>query len=208
MPCGIQLETVANIPLIVSSILSKKLAGGAETIIIDVKCGSGAFMQDVASASALASALEETGKRCGVDVRTEITDMSQPLGAAVGNAAEVAEALKVLRNQADTPPSCALRSFALDWPAEPSVPSTSTATQQKSCAPGRRSPRQRSGLPPKALQEWTRHAESLIETPILAPSDGFLARLDMVRLARRSSNSEEDANARTTPSTSKLAQPF
>lgn len=92
--------TVSSIPLIVSSILSKKIAGGAEVIMIDVKCGSGAFMPDFASARQLATALCETGRRCGLAVKTEITDMSQPLGSAVGNALEVTEALEVLKGDA------------------------------------------------------------------------------------------------------------
>ncbi len=88
--------TVSSVPLIVSSILSKKIAGGAETIVLDVKCGSGAFMKTHEAALALARALSETGKACGLNIRLAITDMDQPLGAAVGNALEVAEALTVL----------------------------------------------------------------------------------------------------------------
>jgi len=89
--------TVASIPLIVSSILSKKIAGGAETVVLDVKCGSGAFMTELASARQLADCLRETGRLCGLDVWTEITDMSRPLGEAVGNALEVREAIHTLR---------------------------------------------------------------------------------------------------------------
>jgi pyrimidine-nucleoside phosphorylase len=89
-------ETVGSIPLIVSSILSKKMAGGAEAIVLDVKCGSGAFMETLEAARALANALSETAKLCGLNTRIAITDMSQPLGAAVGNALEVSEALSVL----------------------------------------------------------------------------------------------------------------
>ena len=88
--------TVASIPLIVSSILCKKIAGGTGNVVIDVKCGSGAFMQDLDSAEDLANALKETGELCGLNVRLAITDMSQPLGRSVGNALEVAEALEVL----------------------------------------------------------------------------------------------------------------
>jgi len=90
--------TVDSIPLIVSSILSKKLAGGAKTILIDVKCGSGAFMRTLGDAQELAAWLTEIGGLCGLKVCTSITDMSQPLGAAVGNALEVKEALHVLRS--------------------------------------------------------------------------------------------------------------
>lgn len=88
--------TVESIPLIASSILSKKIAGGAETIVLDVKCGSGAFMRDLASAQQLATALKDIGRECGVRVQAVITDMDQPLGEACGNALEVAEAGRVL----------------------------------------------------------------------------------------------------------------
>jgi len=88
--------TVDSIPLIVSSILSKKIAGSAETILIDVKCGSGAFMKSEASARRLARSLIDTGSRCGIKVNAMLTDMEEPLGSSVGNALEVAEALRVL----------------------------------------------------------------------------------------------------------------
>ena len=73
-------STVASIPLIVASILSKKIAGGAETIVLDVKCGSGAFMRDLSEATSLADALEATAKLLGVRCIARITDMEQPLG--------------------------------------------------------------------------------------------------------------------------------
>lgn len=88
--------TVDSIPLIVSSILSKKIAGSAETILIDVKCGSGAFMKDEVSARRLARSLIDTGSRCGIKVNAMLTDMDEPLGSSVGNAVEVVEALRVL----------------------------------------------------------------------------------------------------------------
>ncbi len=90
------IGAVESIPLIVSSILSKKLACGAELVSLDVKCGSGAFMKDRASADALAAALLETGRRCGLKTTAVVTDMSSPLGRTVGNAIEVKEAIRVL----------------------------------------------------------------------------------------------------------------
>ena len=89
--------TVDCIPLIVSSILSKKLAAGPANLVIDLKCGSGAFMRDVESARDLATALIATGTRAGVSMSALITDMSQPLGEAVGHANETLEAIQCLR---------------------------------------------------------------------------------------------------------------
>ncbi len=93
--------TVDSIPLIASSIMSKKLASGADVIVLDVKCGTGAFMQDYESAKSLAEAMTEIGEMCGRKVYAFITDMNEPLGRAVGNSVEVLEAVEVLRGQGE-----------------------------------------------------------------------------------------------------------
>ena len=89
--------TVGSIPLIASSIMSKKLATGSDCILLDVKYGDGAFMKDMDSAKELAITMVDIGKSLNKNVKAEITDMNQPLGKCVGNSLEIKEVIETLK---------------------------------------------------------------------------------------------------------------
>jgi pyrimidine-nucleoside phosphorylase len=93
--------TVPYIPLIVASIMSKKLAEGLDALVLDVKTGNGAFMSEYEDSLSLANALVATGSEFGVRTQAVVSDMSEPLGRFVGNAHEVYECVKILRGERD-----------------------------------------------------------------------------------------------------------
>lgn len=93
------ISCTANIPLIASSIMSKKIASGANKILIDITCGNGAFMKDIKQAKQLATMMIKIGKLAGREVRCVITNMDEPAGHAIGNTLEIIEAVKALKGE-------------------------------------------------------------------------------------------------------------
>ena len=124
--------TVPSLPLIASSVMSKKLAAGASVIVLDVKTGSGAFMREPDAARALARAMVDIGTANGRRMAAIVSDMSQPLGRAVGNALEVAEALDTLEGRG--PPE--LTEFAIELASLIVELATDAASRHPAGAPG------------------------------------------------------------------------
>ncbi|MBQ7454872.1 MAG: thymidine phosphorylase, partial [Clostridia bacterium] len=182
--------TVDSLPLIASSIMSKKLASGAEGIVLDVKVGSGAIMPDFAGSLELAKAMVEIGTRAGRHVSALLTGMDEPLGTHVGNRLEVKEAVDILRGESGGPLlTVSLRLGALLLIASGLVKDVAEgeAKLRAALADG-------SGL--EKLREMIRaqggdesvcdHPETLADAPIVedlkAEKSGFVAAMDTMAL--------------------------
>ncbi|MCR4594884.1 MAG: thymidine phosphorylase [Clostridiales bacterium] len=181
--------TVESIPLITSSIMSKKIAAGAKNIVLDVKVGSGAFMKTLDDASVLAEKMVEIGKRCNRNMAAVLTDMNTPLGHTVGNALEVKEAVAVLKGERidDLRQVCItlasnLLSLTMEIPIEDAALKVNDAID--------------SGLAFEKMKEWVSaqggdvsYIENILsyENPdkeyrLLSPESGYIADMDVERI--------------------------
>jgi pyrimidine-nucleoside phosphorylase len=178
--------TVDCLPLIASSIMSKKLAEGIDALVLDVKTGSGAFMKRLEDARALARTMIGIGTEMKRKVTALITDMDQPLGRAVGNALEVIEAVDMLRGKA--PEDYTEVTLALT--AEMLVLGGKAATEQEARARLKRSVEDGSALrklkeivqaqggDPRAIDDYSRLPQARATSDVLAPGDGFVTGID------------------------------
>ncbi|MBQ9544854.1 MAG: thymidine phosphorylase, partial [Clostridia bacterium] len=177
--------TVDSIPLITSSVMSKKLAAGAKNIVLDVKCGSGAFMKTPDDAKKLAKNMVDIGKSCGRNVVALITDMDAPLGKAIGNSLEVAEAARLLKTGEDCDlmrVSMALASNMIALVKKISVGEALALV--KECV--------RSGAAFEKMKQWISSQggdsaclddpsllpQARLSVPVTSPSDGYIGSMD------------------------------
>jgi pyrimidine-nucleoside phosphorylase len=184
--------TVGNVALIASSVMSKKLAGGAASILLDVKAGSGAFMRETAAAVELARVCVEIGQDAGRATAALVTDMSQPLGELVGNTVEVQEAVEALRGERPgrfldlcltlTGHLAALAGTAAD-------PEAGRRDARRALESGDGLERFREfvaaqGGDPRVADDLSILPQAPVETEVPAPQDGWLAAVDAEAVGR------------------------
>lgn len=177
--------TVDNMSLIASSIMSKKLAAGADAIVLDVKTGSGAFMKKEADARALAEEMVRIGANAGRKTVAVISDMDQPLGFAVGNALEVKEALDTLQGQgpADFLELClTLGSQMLMAGGRADDPKTARSMLEQVIADGSALRKlaefvEAQGGDSEVVYQPERLPQASLQKEVLSPSDGYVSRI-------------------------------
>lgn len=184
-------STVESIPLIASSIMSKKLAAGAQCIVLDVKCGSGAFMKTKEQAQRLAREMVRIGQGAGRRVSALITNMDIPLGYAVGNALEVIEAAALLRGEGDS----ALAQLCVALSAQMMALSTrgSAALYQKKAEAALRDGSafqklwemvRAQGGDASVLEHPERFPQAKVKRPVASPQSGYISHMDAERIGR------------------------
>ncbi len=178
--------TVENQSLIASSIMSKKLAAGSDAIVLDIKCGSGAFMKNQQDAEALGSLMCEIGSAAGRKTVAVITDMSQPLGKAVGNSLEVIEAVETLkgRGPADiTELSVKLAGMMIYVGECSSSPEEGEAAARRALESGAGLAKlkafiERQGGNPQVTEDYTLFPQASARREIFAEGDGYVTGIE------------------------------
>ncbi len=184
--------TVESRPLIVASILSKKLAAGASAIVFDVKCGAGAFMRTPDAARALAADLVATAGALGARARALLTAMDEPLGSAIGNANEAAEGFAILQGKGPRDVSELARRIAVEMLTLSGVarePNEAEARLKLALESGRAVERaesmiQAQGGDPRAVTDPSRMPSPEVEAPVPSPRPGYVGAIDAAALGR------------------------
>ena len=185
--------TVDSIPLIASSVMSKKLAAGAQSMVLDVKCGSGAFMKTEAEGRLLAEKMVAIGKACGRKVAALITNMDIPLGTHVGNALEVMEAVEVLRGKpGDLREICialasTLLSLCHDWSGEEARIRVQEALDSGKALETMLVWVSAQGGDAEALRDFSRLPQASVQYAVRAERSGWLTHMDAEKVGIASS---------------------
>lgn len=173
-------DTVDSIPLIASSIMSKKIASGTDALVIDVKTGAGAFMKTLDQSRALAHALVGIGKQAGLQCMAVISDMNQPLGNKVGNSLEIEESLDVLKGKG--PADLTLGSYMVVMGGKAANPAEGRQLLEQTIADGTALDRFRAmvvaqGGDPRVIDDYTVMPQAQYKIPYRAKRAGVLSRL-------------------------------
>ena len=186
--------TVNSIPLIASSIMSKKLAAGAKTIVLDVKVGSGAFMKDTDSARALAEKMVAIGKAAGRNISALLTNMDIPLGSAVGNALEVKEAVSVLEGngpedltEVSLALACEMISLALHIPEKEARARCLSVIADGSAKKKLCEMVSAQGGDASYIVDTENFPKAAVVYPIISPCEGYLSHMDAEKIGIASS---------------------
>lgn len=175
--------TVSSVPLIASSIMSKKLAGGANSIVLDVKTGNGAFMKTYSDAKLLAESMVNIGKSAGKNVAAVITNMNRPLGKNIGNALEIAEAANLLKGENSDPAlleicitlASQMVSLAKEIPAKEAREAVTEVIKNKSAYNRFIQWLSLQGGDTSVLNDLAEFTDAKYKTAVTAPQDGYIS---------------------------------
>jgi pyrimidine-nucleoside phosphorylase len=182
--------TVDSIPLIASSIMSKKIAGGADKIILDVKFGRGAFMKKYGDAVELAKTMVKIGNLAGKPTVAYVTDMDQPLGMAIGNALEIIEAAEVLKGKGHEDLLNLSLEFGAEMMALSEIENDRERAKEKlneSIKSGKAIEKfkeiiKSQGGNPKVVEDYSLLPQARFREEVTAPHDGWIESIDALRL--------------------------
>jgi pyrimidine-nucleoside phosphorylase len=176
--------TVESIPLISASIMSKKLAEGSNALVLDVKCGDGAFMKTLPQARLLAESMVSIGRYAGVRTEAFITDMDAPLGHAIGNALEVIECLETLKGRGPAELTAVVRQLAARMVAlgAGAGEDEATARVNDALSSGKALARfaqliERQGGDPRVVDDYSRLPSAPDRAQVIAPRSGYIVAL-------------------------------